>query len=128
MNNNVKYYIITLKNIFLDDSETDIHFGVFENGKYYDLLTNKEIYMLDDNYITANDFLNSNCKLIGIKKEECSIDKVSLFLKFITKEAKDILIDEVNNMEKSIENSLNNNLLTENKIKKIKKEDFLINY
>ena len=38
MNNNVKYYIITLKNIFLDNSKTDIHFGIYEDGKYYDFV------------------------------------------------------------------------------------------
>jgi len=120
MNNNVKYYIIVLKNIFLSDSKTDIHFGVYDNGKYYDLLTNKEIYMVDNCNITKEEFVSSNCKLIGIDKQECDTNKVSLFLKFMTTEAKDILIEEVENMEKSIKKSLNyDELASKNKIKKL---------
>ena len=117
---NIRYYIIDLKNIFLKDSETNVVFGVYENGKYYDLLTNKEIYMIESLDSISSDFLNSNCYLIGIKKVECSADKVSLFLKFITESAKEILIEEVNEMEKSIKNSLNESNLG----KKLKNVNF----
>lgn len=129
MNNDVKYYIVTLKNIFLADSKRDLHFAVCDQGKYYDLLTNKEIYMVDNNYINKEEFINSNCKLIGIEKQECSAAKVSLFLRFMTETSKNFLIEEVNNMENSIKESLNNNdFIVENKVKKIKKEEFLKNY
>lgn len=126
MNNNVKYYIITLKNVFLSDSKTDVHFGIFDYGKYYDLLTNKEIYMVNDDNISKEEFINSNCKLIGINYEECSSEKIGLFLKFITSSARDILINEVNEMEKSINDSLNS--LEQNKIKKLTKSEFLKKY
>ena len=126
---NVKYYVITLKNVFADNSKEDIHFGVFDHGKYYDLLTNKEIYMLDEGELYKDEFIKSNCKLIGINKEEVGKDKINLFLNFITESAKKILIDEVNNMEESIKNSLNNyELCDENKVKRLGKYDFLRNY
>ena len=129
MENNAKYYVITLKNVFIENGKEFTHFGVFEHGKYYDLFTNKEIYMLDEGELYKDEFINSNCKLIGIKKEEVGKDKINIFLNFITESAKTILIDEVNNMEESIKNSLNNYELTsKNKVKRLEKYDFLRNY
>ena len=129
MNNNVKYYIIALENVFLNDSKMYIHFAVGDHGKYYDLLTNKEIYMLDEVELYKEEFINSNCKLIGTEKYECNEAKVALYLRFMTESAKNILIDEVNKMEESIRNSLNNHeLASKNKVKRIKKDDFLMNY
>ena len=129
MENNAKYYVITLKNVFIENGKEIIHFGVFEHGKYYDLLTNKEIYMIDEGELYKDEFIKSNCKLIGINKEEVGKDKINLFLNFITESAKKILIEEVNNMEESIKNSLNNYELTsKNKVKRLGKYDFLRNY
>ena len=127
MDKNVKYYTITLRNLFLNDSGKDIQFGVYENNKYYDLLTKKEIYMVNsEDEFSEEDFINSNCKLIGIKKEEVDGSKISLFLRFMTQSGKENLISQVNMMERAIQSSINSyKLQSNNKVKKMKKEDFL---
>ena len=85
--------------------------------------------MIDEGELYKDEFIKSNCKLIGINKEEVGKDKINLFLNFITESAKKILIEEVNNMEESIKNSLNNYELTsKNKVKRLGKYDFLRNY
>ena len=124
--NKYKYYKIILKNILLNDAISQVVYGVFEDGKYYDLLTNKEIYMVSDiNLFLKEFFLNSKCRLIGIRKEECEEEEISKFLKFITTDKKNEIIEKVEEIEKSIFNSLNDTYFNdENNQKRLKKRIF----
>ena len=125
MNSDVKYYIVRLKDSLFSDLDEDVFFCICENGKYHELLTNKEIYMIDEKEFNKDDFLSSDCKLIGINKKEYSVDKIAIFLKFLPSDAKNELVKKINDIEKSLYNSLNN---TKNKVKRLKKEDFLRNF
>ena len=125
MNNRYKYYKVLLKNIFNNNNE--VVYVVFENGKYYELLTNKEIFMVyDKNLYNINNFLESNCKLLGFFIEEIRESDVALYLKFITSNEKDNIINEINNMEKSFNDRFNE--IRNNKVKRMTKEKFLKNY
>ena len=124
-----RFYKIVLNNIYLKNGKSELVFGVLENDKLYEILTNKEIYMIyDENLCYKDDFLNQKGKLIGIAKEEVGGEDISLFLKFITPIGKEKMIKRIEDMEKSINDCLDSNSLDNSKIKKIKKDDFLKKY
>ena len=100
-------------------------FGVLEDGKLYEILTNKEIYMIyDENLCYKNDILKQDSRLIGIAKEEVGGEEVSLFLRFTTKIGKERIIKRIEDIEKSINEYLSDNCNDE----KIKKHKFLKKY
>ncbi|MBQ8892048.1 MAG: hypothetical protein IJ068_04205 [Bacilli bacterium] len=124
-----KYYKIVLNNIYLKNGKSELVFGVLENGKLYEILTNKEIYMIyDENLSYKDDFLEQNSRLIGIAKEEVGGEDVSLFLRFTTKIGKERIIKRIKDMEKSINDCLNDKNTDNFKIKQMKKSDFLKKY
>ena len=108
MKENNKYYKINLKNIFMKNAKNEIVYCVFENNKYYELLTNKEIYVIDDITKVSKDLvLKSNCKLIGIGKKEVELSDIALFLRFLTPIGKENIIYRVKKIERSIIDCLN---------------------
>ena len=88
--------------------KNEIVYCVFENNKYYELLTNKEIYVIDDITKVSKDLvLKSNCKLIGIGKKEVELSDIALFLRFLTPIGKENIIYRVKKIERSIIDCLN---------------------
>ena len=122
-----KYYKIVLNNVFLKVRRNEVVYAVYENGKYYELLTNKEIFMIyDGKFHDKNDLQDSGCKLIGTFSQEIGGEDVSLFLRFITPIGKERIINRINNMEKSINDVINiDNEIENSKIKTMTKYDFL---
>lgn len=113
MNEEIKYYRIVINNPFIDNGEKYIIYAVYENNNYYEILTNKKIYILNSNDISIDvikdDFLNKKCSLIGIFRKECSEALVSKSLKFSLPARKEEIIENINKIEESIKSSLDKN-------------------
>ena len=125
-----KCYEIVLKNILKSDSKEDKVFAFLDNNVYYELLTNKKIYVVDDNLeFDVVNYRENNYDLIGIKVRECNVFKVSKFLKFITNEKKENMINNILFQENSVRNTLNKlDFYESNYVKTMKKAKFLKNY
>ena len=126
----MKYYKVTLKNIFLSNSQEDRVFAVLEGNRLSELLTNKRIYLArEETEFNVNTFTNGGFKLIGTEVQECVESDIGMFLKFITVDKKESVIEMVNNQENSILNVLNKlDFYESNYVKKVKKSKFLRNY
>ena len=127
---NRKYYRIVLKNVFSNDFKFEVVNAVYENGKYYEVLTNKEIYMaLDKRIPLKKEFLESNCQLIGCYQTEISGEFVALYLNFLTEDTKREDINNIITIENSIKDSIKlEEMEKSSKIKRMTKYEFLKKY
>lgn len=117
------YYRVTLKNIFVENSMKESVFAVLEDGKVYELLTGKRIYFAPDKSdFDVVMFSEEKYRLIGIELEECSVNDISKFLKFITNDEKEDIIERVKRQEQSIIDSLNSLDFYESSYVKIRKK------
>ena len=118
-NNELKYYRIAITNPFIDESKNYLVYAICENNIYYEILTNKRIYVLDNINISRevfkDDFENKKCSLIGTFKQECSEAIISIFLRFSLPAKKEETIKNIYEIENSI-----NTLFYNNKVKKLK--------
>lgn len=100
------YYKIQVTNPFVEDSLTEKIYAVKQNDDYFEILTGKKIYILENesisNEVIKDDYLNKNCSLIGISKELCSDTEVSKYLVFEIISKKKEIIDNLNIIEQSI--------------------------
>ena len=83
-------------------------YAVYENNNFYEIITGKKIYMLDNNIISEDvlkdDFNNKHCSLIGVSKEVCKESDISIYLRFSIISEKIELITDINEIELSISN------------------------
>lgn len=123
MDNEIKYYKIKIKNIFDMNSKEIIIFVAYENGEYYELLTEDKIYLIENKEIPQDvlidDFLNKDCVAFGISKEECSEGTISKYLSFIVPSNKEEIISHLKNIEFYTFNSIEN--IVKKNIKSLKK-------
>ena len=113
MNQETKYYRVAITDPFVDNGERYIVFAALENGNYFEILTNKKIYILNNNIISVDvfkdDFYNKECSLIGIFKKECDESIISKYLRFSLPARKEEIIENINKIEESIKSSLGKN-------------------
>ena len=109
----MNYYKIVITNPFINNGKKCIIYAAYENKGYYEILTNKQIYMLNSNNISMDvfkdDFTNKECSLIGIFKQECPESTISKSLRFSLPAKKEEIIENINNIEESLKFSLGKN-------------------
>ena len=106
-----KYYLINLKNVLDDDGKVVQTWAVYENGILETILSHKKVFMCNDGEFSKNEFLASNASLIGVSMEEVTAKTIDFDISFALNTAEKVrhAIDELDLMEKSIQDSLNNN-------------------
>lgn len=119
MKSDIKYYRIMITNPFEENNLKQDSIIVISNNECKELLTNKKVYLyslfsnwLNKEYI-LDELLNKECELIGIVDndiEEFNEEFVLKFLKFTPRIDIDKMINNINNIEKSIKNDVKNNI------------------
>ena len=111
-NNEIKYFRMTLYNPLNEKDLNQDVIVVYENKGYRELLTNKKVYVIEkqmnnlDINIVLDDFFNKKCSLIGIKQNEITESFVSKYLKFTPRITIEELINNIIDIEKSLQNSI----------------------
>lgn len=125
-----KCYEIVLKNVLKNDSKEYKVFACLENNFFYELLTNKKIYVVNGNYeFDVVKYRENDYDLIGINARECDIKKVSKFLKFINNEQKENMINNILFQENLVRQTLNQlDFYESNYVKTRKKPKILKKY
>ena len=107
---NIKYYKLALLS-----PVGGVFYAIYKDGKYYELLTNKEMIIFDTSYEKLyKDLAENDCELVGMFRQEISEKEVSIFLNFLTEATKEEMLGKIDTTVQFIE-SYKNSLKLEKK-------------
>ena len=122
------YFKVLLKDITNHGLDSEFVYAICENNNLYELLTNKKIYMDDNQPIDKKSFKGNNYSIVGATKDECYSVEIALYIKFLPKDEKERVISYLNELERYTSDYMLNNSYDDNKVKRLTKSDFIKKY